>query len=119
LRKVPTRSRQEAMGSSSVSAISRQLFFAHSFGVKTSRRRAFLSILHLPNLFSGEFWSGLGAAAVGARPPLIVRSPPRPARRDNFLNNTRLMWMIAVVPARPLMRLKEFDPPCRFRDKAL
>jgi hypothetical protein len=55
LRKVPTRSCQEAIGSSPVSAISRQLFSAHFFEVKASRHRAFLSILHLPNLFSGEF----------------------------------------------------------------
>jgi hypothetical protein len=27
---------------------------------KASRRPAFLSILHLPNLFSGKFWRGPG-----------------------------------------------------------
>ena len=56
LRRVPTRCCQDAMGSSSVAVISSGFFFE----VKASRRRAFLSILHLPNLFSGEFWRAAG-----------------------------------------------------------
>jgi hypothetical protein len=48
LRKVPTRSRQERMTSSSVAAMA-----------KTSRQRAFLSILNSTNLFSVEFSAAL------------------------------------------------------------
>src|SRR5262249_44767815 len=55
LRKGPMRSCQDAIGSSSVAVIFEQLFCRVFLRIKASRRHAFLSILHLPNLFFGEF----------------------------------------------------------------